>query len=161
VLPLLKPLGENRYGGTTFDLALAPSTQFQNVESWRAGKQQRIPYQGSTDEVFTARVGSADLLLNWDNLRDRAQGRARPPCRDFSADRSALGSGDDRWGADDQRPHRHFAPYAGGSADRRHAAEARTDHRRRGVAGAQRGRDRATASALVCSTPCCPWCWPM
>jgi hypothetical protein len=75
VLPLLKPLGEDRYEDTTFDLALAPATPFQNVEFWRAGKQQRIRYQGSTDEVLTARVGSADRLLNWDNLRGRAQGR--------------------------------------------------------------------------------------
>jgi hypothetical protein len=38
VLPLLKPLGEDRYEDTTFDLALAPATPFQNVEFWRAGK---------------------------------------------------------------------------------------------------------------------------
>lgn len=75
MLPVLKLREDGRYEDAPIDLPLAPSGQFQDVELSKDGKQQRVRYRTGTGEVFTARLGSADLLLNWDHLRGRERDR--------------------------------------------------------------------------------------
>lgn len=71
-LPVLWPIDEQRYEERTLEqLALAASGQMAELELTRDGSKRLVRYTTSSGEQLQAKLGSADLLLDWNHARNR------------------------------------------------------------------------------------------
>jgi hypothetical protein len=74
-LPLLTPslTYSDGFEESSFSFSLAPTDQLRDDTLSANGKDQRIDFKATTDEVLHGTLRSADLLLNWTYLRNRNQ----------------------------------------------------------------------------------------
>ena len=70
-LPLLKASEDNTLEEETFKFALAPSGQLRNPTFTVQDNKTRIAFAQSSGEGLAATIGSADLMMKWDYLRNR------------------------------------------------------------------------------------------
>jgi hypothetical protein len=70
-LPLLCAADDGKLVEKTFTFSLAPSGQLQQPELKPEDKKIGITYRHSSGETSQAALGSADLLMEWDYLRNR------------------------------------------------------------------------------------------
>lgn len=90
-LPLLTAAEGGAVKEESFAFEIAPSEQFDIVDLQRDGKNLRVRYRSGGGEVLTGLLGSADLLLRSESLRNRnvaelAAGRIGPAYLKLSLD---------------------------------------------------------------------------
>ena len=72
-LPLLADIDENLYTEVTHEFPLAKSGQLSDVCLIRDKKKYKLQFKNQTGENCVAKVGSADLMMNWYDLRQRTE----------------------------------------------------------------------------------------
>lgn len=70
-LELLEPVSKDRFREATNTLRIAPSGQLRGVELTKAGKGLKIDYRADSDEAFSGKLKSSDLLFIWSHFKNR------------------------------------------------------------------------------------------
>ncbi len=70
-LELLELVSKNRFREATNTLRIAPSGQLRGVELTKTGKEIKINYRADSDEAFSGKLQSSDLLFVWPHFKNR------------------------------------------------------------------------------------------